>query len=597
MPSGGPAGDSRSSRRAAPSRIDIGDDVFRVGDVDIADAAAALAMFGAEGRTSLGTLSATETIALLTQLRNLSGAVAAVQARALVHLEEKVKEDCRRREETPKEALKIARAEAATALKQSSSCAGQTMSSCRRLVHSMPGMLGALAHGRILPVTAHKVGRTMSPASPEQRAQVDEILTAHLPYLEDCGPEEWAGEAEKVLHGLDPHGAADRHRAAKKDRSVTVRRGQHGMCTLTANLPALEGARIRKGLSVAAEKAKAHGDRRGHQQIMADLLADALLGRSDGIDPSTMEIGIIITDRSLLAPDHADAATIEGYGAVPYEHVREEMLAAVRSADDDPELAMTLRKLYTDLDDGQIVAVESTARRFPPALARFLRIAHQTCRAPNCDASIRQNDHIVPWSKGGPTSVDNGNGLCLGDNQKEESGQRARVIRDEHGNRRTVEWTTRYGQTAQRRGINYDPLGTGARLIERAAETSSSARSADADPSEDGTVHAEEPGIDPSTRERGRPLEGAQAVSGGESQTVPGDEPQAAAGDEIHAASGDEPHGSLGRALRLIDTDPPSRSSWEERHRLEHRRKDHVFFPHLTLITDRPWRGPEADAA
>lgn len=527
----------------SPLSIEAGIDELQIGDVDVAAARRVLAQIGADGALSLDRLSVTETIAVLSRLQELSGAVAAVQARALIHLEDAVKEDCRRREETPKQALKVARAETSAAMKQSTSCAGQSMSSCRRLVRSMPGMLTALAHGRIVPSSAHGVGRTMAPASPEQRSQVDQILAAHLPYLEDCGPQEWASEAEKVLHGLDPHGAAERHRMAKKDRSVTVRRGEHGMCTVTARLPGLDGARIRKGLSIAAEKARAHGDRRGHQQIMADLFADALIGRGEGIDPSTLEIGVVITDRSLLAPDHADAATIEGYGAVPYEHVREEMQEAMGAAEEDPELAPALRRLYADEDDGQLVAVESTARSFPPALARFLQIAHQTCRAPHCDANIRQNDHIIPFAQGGITSLDNGNGLCAADNQKEEAGQSVRVVRDENGKRRTVEWTTRYGQTAHRRGINYDPLGTGARLLERASGTD---------------LPMFEPGSDPPA---------------------------------------DEPNGSLRRALALIEPHPVVQDSRRDRPWLARRRRDHVFFPHLTLITDTPWSGPEAGAA
>src|SRR5699024_5458062 len=285
-------------------------------------------------------------------------------------------------EETPREALRIARSEASTALKQSVSCAGQSMASSRRLVRSMPGMLAGLARGRLVPASAHGVGRTMAPASPAQRAQVDEILTAHLAHLEDCGPREWADEAEKVLHGLDPRGAAGRHRTAKKDRHVAVRRGQHGMCTLTANLPGLDGARIRKGLSIAAERARAQGDRRGHQQIMADLFVDALIGRGDGIGPSTLDVGVLITDRSLLAPDHADAALVEGYGPVPYEHVRAEMLEAMGPAREDPELAITLPRLYAAPGAGPLVAAESRARSFPPALARFPRLAHRTCPAP-----------------------------------------------------------------------------------------------------------------------------------------------------------------------------------------------------------------------
>ena len=226
------------------------------------------------------------------------------------------------------------------------------------------------------------------------------------------------------------------------------------MSTLTARVGAMDAARIRKRLSLGAEKARAGGDRRGHQQIMADQFVDVLLGRGardgDGsAGGTTMEIRVIITDRSLLAPAHADAAVIEGVGSVPYEHVREEMLQAITAAN-GPEVKLALRNLYIDPDDGQLVAVQSRSRAFPPALSRFLRWSHLTCRAPYCDAPIRQIDHITPHSRGGATSRDNGNSLCAGDNQKEEVGVTARVITDEQGRRASVEWRSRYGQKARR---------------------------------------------------------------------------------------------------------------------------------------------------
>lgn len=577
---------SQGSGAQGAHTIDAGAEELRIDAIDVAAAREALAGIGVEGAGAIDRLSARETIDLLTHLRRLSGAVAAVQARALVHLEAAVTEDCRERGETPKQALKIARAETSHALKHSASCAGQTMSSSRRLVRSMPGMLTGLAHGRLIPASVHGVGRTMAPASPAQRAQVDEILTAHLPYLEDCGPQELAGEAEKVLHGLDPQGAARRHHMAKKDRHVTVRRGEHGMCTLTASLPGLDGARIRKGLSVAAERARAQGDRRGHQQIMADLFVDALIGRGEGIDPSTLDVGVIISDRSLLAPDHADPAVIEGYGPVPYEHVREEMLAAMAPAEEDPELAMTLRRLYTDPEDGQLVGVESRARSFPRALARFLRMAHQTCRAPHCDAPIRQLDHIVPWAQGGTTTLDNGNGTCAGHNQKEEAGVSARVVRDEVGTRRTVEWTTRYGQKARRRGINVDPLGTGWRLLGRAAAENTRPET------ETGRPEAETARPVPGLPETDRPeTETPRPVP--TSGVPPAPDPTSPAGSAM--IPDDAPHASFRRAIAHLTPRPPVRHSYAERRRLVERRKDFVFHPRLTVISDVPWRGPEPE--
>lgn len=118
--------------------------------------------------------------------------------------------------------------------------------------------------------------------------------------------------------------------------------------------------RIRKGLSVAAESARSHGDRRGHGQIIADLFTQALLV-GEALDPSTVDLGVVITDRSLFAPAHADAALIEGLGAVPYEHIRDAMYEAV-CASPDADSALRLRRLYTDPEDGQLVAMDSRAR-------------------------------------------------------------------------------------------------------------------------------------------------------------------------------------------------------------------------------------------
>ena len=93
---------------------------------------------------------------------------------------------------------------------------------------------------------------------------------------------------------------------------------------------------------------------------MADLFTQALLG-GEALDPSTVDLGVVITDRSLLAPAHADAALIEGLGAVPYEHIRDAMYEAV-CASPDADSALRLRRLYTDPEDGQLVAMDSRAR-------------------------------------------------------------------------------------------------------------------------------------------------------------------------------------------------------------------------------------------
>ena len=464
-PSGDPAGEL-PPRADRPIQVDA--EQLTIGELDLLAAREVLAELGARGSAPLDSLGIDGTMTLLETIVGLEGALESLRARTAVHLEDAVKADCLRREESPRQAALVARAEASRALKFSRAVAGRTLATSRRLVRSMPGMISALSSARMLPQSAHKVGSVLGPATPEQRRQVDAILTSRLAELEGCGPQQWGDEAARILHALDPAGAAARHQAAKRERHVTVRRTDHGMARITALVPGIDGARIRKGLDVAAESARAQGDRRGHQQIMADLFADALIGRGDGIDPTTLDVGIVITDRSLLAPAHADAALVEGFGSVPYDHVREEMLRAAQ-AEEDTGLALTIRQLYADLDHGDLVAVESRSRAFPAALTRFLTLAHQTCRGPHCDAPIRQIDHITPWSQGGATSLDNGNGLCAACNQKELAGETARVVRDEDGVRRTVRWTTRHGRSATRGAINLDPLGTYRRRCAREA--------------------------------------------------------------------------------------------------------------------------------
>lgn len=464
---GGSVPASRQRSSGPRGQVSVGVDVeggVTFDGIDSAELRDVLALLGSTGSTQLSGLSARGLIEVLKRLAELSGAISAVQARTLVELEETVKEDARARGEKPGNAVKVARAEASAALKLSPSATGQSLSSSRRLVTSMPATMNALACGKITAQVAHQCGRTQGPVDPAVRRRIDQILMSHLPDLEGAGPRQWAREIEKIAHTLDPDGAARRHQRARGGRHVTVRPSDHGMAHLSASLPGLDAARIRKGLSLAAEKARAHGDRRGHAQIMADLLADRLLGRGEGIDPGGLDIGVIITDRSLLAPTHADAATIEGYGTVPYEHIREALRTAMEAADDsehvDHDLGVHLRRLYTHPTSGELVALESRGREFPKELARFVLWSHGTCRGPYCDADIRQTDHVVPVSRGGRTTLVNANGLCAQCNQKEQAGLTARVGHDAETGARTVTWTTRYGQTARSPSVNTDPVGT-----------------------------------------------------------------------------------------------------------------------------------------
>ena len=119
-----------------------------------------------------------------------------------------------------------------------------------------------------------------------------------------------------------------------------------------------------------------------------------------------------MTERALLAGDH-EPAQIPGYGPVP---ARDRALAGSgrgrrrpATATDVPvptswaQAAVWLRRLFTHPVTGQLVAMESRARPFPPALRRLLVVRDQVCRTPWCDALVRHGDHVVPVARGGRT--------------------------------------------------------------------------------------------------------------------------------------------------------------------------------------------------
>ena len=175
---------------------------------------------------------------------------------------------------------------------------------------------------------------------------------------------------------------------------------------------------------------------------MADTLIERITGR-DPAQPPRMEVQLVITDRTLLHGDN-EPALLHGYDTVPAPWARdlvESALAAATCPMDPggttvttaettiagqpadaptarrrprqlPPPDLTLRRLYTAPGTGELIAMESRSRAFPPGLARFIITRDQHCRTPWCGAPIRHIDHAEPYAQGGHTTASNGQGLC-----------------------------------------------------------------------------------------------------------------------------------------------------------------------------------------
>ena len=285
----------------------------------------------------------------------------------------------------------------------------------------MPHTWAAWQAGVITEWKATLIARETACLDLELRQQIDELVAGDQAKLEGIGPRELVGQIVGHAARLDPAAVTARRRYAERERNVSLRPAPDSMTWLTALLPVAAGVATYAALTQVAATAKSAGDQRSRGQIMADTLVERTTGHEPVAIP--VQINLVVTDRALFSlPGEGDPCSIGGFGPVPNGLARELIQRA-----GERNQRTWLRRLYANPTSGDLVAMDSTRRRFPAAMARFVRIRDQICRTPWCEAPIRQIDHIQPYAEGGPTSLTNAQGLCEACNRaKQAHGWRAR---------------------------------------------------------------------------------------------------------------------------------------------------------------------------
>ena len=206
------------------------------------------------------------------------------------------------------------------------------------------------------------------------------------------------------------------------------------MSNLTAFLPVAQGVACKAALIREADSRRAAGDTRTRGQIMADTMVERITGQQTATGVP-VEVNLVMTDTTLFAGASAPAH-LNGYGPIPAPLARQ----LTREADQ-----AWVRRLYTNPAGTELVAIDSRRRLFEGSLRRLLVFRDQFCRNPWCDAPIRHADHVTRAADGGPTTTDNGQGLCEACNHAKESPDwHTRRI---PGTRHTVETITPTGHT------------------------------------------------------------------------------------------------------------------------------------------------------
>ena len=347
-------------------------------------------------------------------------------------------------------------AQIALARRESPARGSRLLGLAKALVTEMPHTLAALETGQLTEWRATLLVRETACLSAEDRAAVDAELAPDTGTFDGAGDRKIIATARTAAYRRDPRPVTQRASHAATERHVSLRPAPDTMCYLTALLPVAAGVAVHAALTRHADTLRSSGDPRTRGQLMADTLVERTTGTPGGI--SGIEIQLVMTDRTFFQGD-SEPARLPGYGIVPAGWARgmlihagqnagpDEVTEGLATGAGDTDLNVWLRRLYAAPGTGELTALDSRARFFPPGLRRFLTARDDTCRTPYCDAPIRHFDHIIPWHHGGTTSHSNGAGLCEACNHtKEIPGWSSRP---RPGPRHTLDITTPTGHTYQ----------------------------------------------------------------------------------------------------------------------------------------------------
>ena len=301
----------------------------------------------------------------------------------------------------------------------------------------MPHTLRALETGALSEWRATLIVRESACLDVEDRRTLDTELCSDPAGLDGMGDARMAAAAKAIAYRLDPHAVVDRAAKAETERTVTIRPAPDTMTYVTALLPVAQGVSV---YATLRREADTRCDGRPRGQIMADTLVERVTGREATV-PTPIAVNLVMSDETLFGGD-STPADVSGYGPIPAAVARSMVARSVG----DRQSRATLRRLYSHPRTGSLVSMESRARLFPRGLTNFIELRDQRCRTPYCDAPIRHRDHAQPWAEGGPTTVENGLGLCERCNYaKEAAGWRVTTKSDEN-HTHTAEFTTPTGR-------------------------------------------------------------------------------------------------------------------------------------------------------
>ncbi len=314
----------------------------------------------------------------------------------------------------------------------------------RRLLANLQFTLAALVAGKISEAHARIIDRETEHLNQEHRQEVDRNLLKNPDAFKGLCQQAVTDRVRTLTYHYDSSDALTRLEEAKARRHAAVFPARDSMMKLTGMLPVEDGLAVRQALTEESMRLRNSGDPRTLSQLMADILVQRVTGKNPCQGVGIM-LYLVMSDRTLFQGG-SDPAHLLGYGTVPSTWARI-MVGGTEPADRTRYRALvSLKRLYTHPDTGALTAMDSRSREFPKSLKDMINVRDQYCRTPYCNAPVKEFDHVMQYSRGGPTNINNGAARCSACNQtKEQTGWEEHV--EDTGDRHTLVITTPTGHT------------------------------------------------------------------------------------------------------------------------------------------------------
>jgi hypothetical protein len=242
---------------------------------------------------------------------------------------------------------------------------------------------------------------------------------------------------QRLIIQADPAAAQDRYEKKLTERMVICEPTDAGTANIHGlDLPADKANAAMCRINRIAHTAKRKGDRRGIDQIRADIFLDLLTGhhyeRSSGTEQSVVDIRVDLTTL-LELDDHP--GDIPGWGPVIADITRQLM-------GDADKAEWRIGVTHQD----RLIDVITTRRRPNKTQKRIVETRNPTCVFPGCRMPARQSDldHENPWAVTHRTHTSGLEPLCRHHHQLKHRGWKLEKHPTRPG---CYNWTSPLGHT------------------------------------------------------------------------------------------------------------------------------------------------------